>query len=246
MESKVLNKKNKESLKNKLAQEYKQYLDKIRELSNDEIIDFSKETTKKNQIYEYLINSLEFYDSEEIKAMLSTPKLLQKMYEACKKNTSISNSVSIPVEDTIDDITFDYLDNLKHNKKHTIWNKIKGLSGLSLLDDDYEYDDVYYSIPVRDYSLPKKYQCPTSKEKSSVDKFLDDIENNNFTPEKAEAISDAIAFLNIYKKHENKYNHDFNERMNKLLPKLKEMQLDKNKSNYNSHRINKSRNERIR
>ena len=229
MNLKILNKKHLESLKNKVTTEYKDYLEKIKDMPNDEIVLFAKEITKKNQIYEYLINSLQYYDSEEIRALLSHPNLLSTLYEHCTKENYFGDVVSIPVEDAIDEITFDYMENLRleKNRKPTWFEKVTGLD--KIYDDEDWFDEEYYYVKAKDY---RDNHCK-SKKASSIDRFIKEIDT---TP-----LEDAISYIMAFKKNENKQNHDFNAKMNLLLPKLKKIQLQEKMNKEDKEREERSR-----
>ncbi len=243
MDMKFLDLRNAERLKKKLAEELEEYVDYVRKLPDDKMIECNREISKKNQIFEYVTNSLSDYDSAQLRAMLATPDLLNTLFLKVVKDESNPYTVSIPVENAIDKITFDYKHKIRDYKdrKPTWFDKISGLVALD--DDEVDYYDDFF---------PKKYtnHYPTQNEfpkRKTLKEILDGIDKRDVvTSEELMSLEDTIDLLISFKKHENQQNHEMNKQLNKVLPKLKRMQYQK-KFDEEEKQINHHvRNERIR
>lgn len=244
MDMKFLDIRNAERLKKKLANELEEYVDYVRNLPDDKMIECNKEISKKNQIFEYVTNSLSDYDSAQLRAMLATPDLLNSLFLKVAKDESNPYAVSVPVENAIDKITFDYKHKIRDYKdrKPTWFEKI---SGLATLDDDEldYYDDNYFSKRYTNH-YPSNNEFPKRK---TLKEILDGIDKTDIvTSEELMSLEDTIDLLISFKKHENQQNHEMNKQLNKVLPKLKRMQYQK-KFDEEEKQINHHvRNERIR
>ena len=251
MDMKFLDKKHAEKLKKKLTEELEEYINYVRYLPDNQMIESNHEISKKNQIFEHVISSLDKYDSSQIRAMLSTPGLLDTLYKKVIKEESNPHAIITPIEDAIEEMTFNYLYKIrdKKDKRPTWFDRITGLAEL-VDEDEYDYyddlDSGYFSIPVKDYHLPKD-----SKRNTTPKNRLKDILNNVdkvdvITSEELMSLEDTIDLLISFKKHENQQNHEMNKQLNKVLPKLKRMQYQK-KFDEEEKQINHHiRNERIR
>ena len=249
MEMNFLNKRNAEKLKAKLTEELEQYIDNVRRMPGDQVVGYASEINKRNQIFEYLINSLEVYDSDQLKSMLNTPDLITRFYKATLKDENHPLSVSVPVENELGEITYEHLTKEKQNKtkkrKPSWFDRISGLSDLD--EDEYDYyDDLnsgYFSIPVKEKKKKKNSQSPRKTLKDILNGVKDiDV----VTSEELLSLEDTIDLLISFKKHENQQNHEMNKQLNKVLPKLKRMQYQK-KFDEEEKQINQHiKNERVR
>ena len=243
MDMKFLDLRNAERLKKKLAEELEEYVDYVRKLPDDKMIECNREISKKNQIFEYVTNSLSDYDSAQLRAMLATPDLLNTLFLKVVKDESNPYTVSIPVENAIDKITFDYKHKIKDYKdrKPTWFDKISGLVPLD--DDEVDYYDDFF---------PKKYtnHYPTQNEfpkRKTLKEILDGIDKRDVvSSEELMSLEDTIDLLISFKKHENQQNHEMNKQLNKVLPKLKRMQYQKKFDEEEKQINNHIRGERIR
>ena len=105
---------------------------------------------------------------------------------------------------------------------------------------NYAYSIIGDEQKRKEYDAELEEEKRTNELKNEQNKNEDDIftnrnDYNNYYENESEFIDDAISFLRIYKKHENRKNRDLNDRLNKLLPKLKRMQIKEKLEKENNH-----------
>jgi len=214
----------KKKLTKKLNEEYKEYISELKELSIDEVIEKSYETTMKKQFLS-LLGEEKNIDRNELRALLDTNNTLDELYE--QWDIDINN-----FDEVIDDTFIYSLNEIVEGYEESVQFD---------LENDENYELIQMIIDVLEeagkYDFTKKFM--NRYDISSIDTLL--IADILKEKEEINYLRDLMIYLNDsetiqyyceIKVFDNKCYDNIHK---KILPELKEIykELDKNKSKKN-------------